>query len=120
MRGDEAKGTGLPAWLDGQTIAIIGAVLTVAVGISAMILVSTVGIRAEMGTQISGLRTEVHSMHKVLTDRLEALDGRLRNVEQTVAEIRSSVDGLEKRLQHVELHVRESLETAHVVQRPTG
>ena len=85
MRGDEVKGKGLPAWLDGQTIAIIGTVLTVAVGISAMILVSTVGIR-----------TQMNDMDKGLTDRLNALDERVRKVEQTVVAIQSSVNRLEE------------------------
>ena len=109
MRGDEVKGTGLPAWLDGQTIAIIGTVLTVAVGISAMILVSTVGIR-----------TQMNDMHKGLTGRLDAVDERVRNVEQTVVAIQSSVNRLAERVRDLEVHVGESLETAHVVQRPAG
>ncbi len=109
MRGDEVKGTGLPAWLDGQTIAVIGTVLTVAVGISAMILVSTVGIR-----------TQINDMDKGLTDRLNALGDRVRKVEQTVVAIQSSVNRLEERVRDVEVHMGESLETAHVVQRPAG
>ena len=109
MRGDEVKGTGLPAWLDGQTIAIIGTVLTVAVGISAMILVSTVGIR-----------TQMNDMDEGLTERLNALDDRVRKVEETVVAIQSNVNNLEKRVHNVESHVRESLETAPVVQRPAG
>ena len=130
MRGDEVKGTGLPAWLDGQTIAIVGTVLTVAVGISAMILVSTVGLRTEAGgirteiggirTEIEGLRTQMNDMHKGLTGRLDALDERVRNVEQTVVAIQSGVNRLAERVRDVEVHVGESLETAHVVQRPAG
>ena len=120
MDGKEVKGKGLPAWLDGQTVAIVGTVLTVAVGISAMILVSTAGIRAEMATQIGGLRTEMSDMRKGLTARLDALDDRLRKLEQTVLVIKHNVNGLEKRVADVEAHVRESLETAQVTQRPDG
>ena len=183
MQGKEARGTGLPAWLDGQTIAIVGTVLTVAVGISTLVLVSTAGIRADMATQIGGLRAEMgglraemrdvraengglraemgglraemrdvraengglrsemgglrtdmgglraemgglraemNDMRKALTARLDALDDRLRNLEQTALVIKLNVGGLEKRVVDVEAHVRESLETAHVMRRPDG
>ena len=130
MKSEEVKATGLPAWLGGQTIAIIGTVLTVAVGISAMMLVSTAGIRTEIGgirteiggirTEVGGLRTEMHSRHQELTDQIHALDDRVRKVELTVVAIQSSVDGLGNRVRDVEAHVGESLETAHVVRRPDG
>ena len=138
MEGNEVKATGLPAWLDGQTIAIIGTVLTVTIGISAMMLVSTAGIRTEIGglrTEISGIRTEmdrqisglrtemgrqISGLRKELTGQLKDLDGRMRTVEQTVVTIQSSVDGLGIRVRDVEAHVGESLETAHVVRRPDG
>ena len=69
MKGNEVEPTRLPGWLDVQAIAIIGTVLTVAVGIR---------------TEIGGLRTEMHGMHKELTDQIDALDDRVRKVELTV------------------------------------
>ena len=44
----QARRRNLPTWLDGQTIAIIGTMLTVGVGIGAMVLASTSAMRAEM------------------------------------------------------------------------
>jgi len=121
MKDKGAKRTGLPAWLDGQTVAIIGTVLTVGVGISAMILVVFAGIRAEIGalreemySQIGGLREEMYQMRTELTRRLDALDVRVRGLERTVTVIEHGMKGLESRLRVVEADRRQPLETPHL------
>ena len=110
----EREGLTRPAWLDGQTVTVVSTVLTVGVGIGAMVFASTSSIRGE----VSSIRDEVHGLAKKLEDtqkslaaeitatrlelsaeikatRLElsaeikGLDGRLRVVEQTAAGIQS-------------------------------
>ena len=59
---DTAAGRTLPRWLDGQTIAMIGTVLRVGIGIGAMVLASTSAMRAEMNrlhARIDDVRTEL-------------------------------------------------------------
>ena len=90
------------AWLNGQTLAIVSTVLTVGVGIGAMVFSSTSSIRGEVSslrsevsslrTEVSSLRTEVRGLaakledtRKSLTADIKGLDARLRTVEQDVA-----------------------------------
>lgn len=132
MKGSEVKGAGWPTWLNGQTVAIIGTVFTVAIGIAAMNLVSMTSIRTEMGslrtemgslrtelrTEMGSLRTEMNDMRKELTARLDALDTRLRGLEAIVLRIEHRVTDLEERVSVVEAHSSQSLKTAHLVQQP--
>ena len=86
----------LPTWLDGQTIAIIGTVLTV----GAMILASTSALRAEM----NDLRTE-------LTDRIEDVRTELTaRIEDVREELGTQIAGLDARLRVVE----QSMEASRV------
>ena len=57
----------LPTWLDGQTIAIIGTVLTV----GAMILASTSALRAEMNDLRTELTDRIEDVRTELTARIE-------------------------------------------------
>lgn len=109
-----ARDADLPAWLNGQTVAILGTVFTVAIGIAAMILVSTTGIRTEMGS----LRVEMNDMRRELTAGLDALDTRLRGLETIVLRIGHRVTDLEERASVVEAHTIQPVETAHVAQQP--
>lgn len=99
----------LPTWLDGQTIAIIGTVLTV----GAMILASTSALRAEM----NGLRTEltarIEDVRKELGTQIAGLDARLRVVEQSMAASRAGVPDLQARVRELEAHARQPAEVAH-------
>jgi len=65
-----------PAWLNGQTVAIVSTVLTVGVGIGAMVFASTSSIRGEIKAARAELRTDI-----------QRLDASLRVVEQAVAAI---------------------------------
>ena len=76
----DSDGLALPAWLNGQTVAIVGTVLTVGVAIAAMVFSSTSSIRDEVKATRVELRTEI-----------KGLDARLRVVEQTVAAIEARV-----------------------------
>ena len=69
-----------PGWLNGQTVAIGGAVLTVGLGIGAMVFSSSSSIRGEVKATRLELRTEI-----------KGLDVRSRVVEQAVAAIQAPV-----------------------------
>ena len=83
---------------NGQTVAMIGTTLTVAVGIAAMIFASTSAIRVELRTEIrrvdatiaqmrKELSAEIEGVREELSDDIQGLDGRLRVVEQTLAAV---------------------------------
>ena len=72
----DRNGLALPAWLNGQTVAIVGTVLTVGVGIGGMVFASTSSIRGEIKAARAESRTDI-----------QGLDARLRVVEQAVAAI---------------------------------
>ena len=121
----------LPTWLDGQTIAIIGAVLTVGIGIGAMVLASTSAMRAEMNglhARIDDVRkeltTKIDDVRKELTGKIEGvrtqlgaqiagLDARVRVVEQSMEATRIGVPDLQVRVRELEAHARQPAETAH-------
>lgn len=110
----------LPTWLDGQTIAIIGTVLTV----GAMILASTSALRAEMNDlrteltdRIEDVRTEltarIEDVRKELSTQIAGLDARLRVVEQSMEASRVGVPDLQARVRELEAHARQPAEVAH-------
>ena len=72
---------------NGQTVAMIGTTLTVAVGIAAMIFASTSAIRVELRTEIRRVDATIAQMRKELSADIKGLDGRLRVVEQTLAAV---------------------------------
>lgn len=116
----QAAGKTLPRWLDGQTIAIIGTVLTVGIGIGAMVLASTSAMRAEMNrlhARIDDVRTEliarIDDVRKELGAQIDGLDMRLRVVEQSMEATRSGVPDLQARVRELEAHAREPVDAAH-------
>ena len=50
-----AKAKGLPAWLDGGSVAVVGTVLTAAIGLDAMDMASSSATRAQVDTRIDVL-----------------------------------------------------------------
>ena len=87
----EAPRPGLPAWLDGQTVAIIGAFFTGGVGIAALVLATTSALRTDFKTDIAVLREEVKSDIGELREEVKGIDARLRLVEIDVAAIRATL-----------------------------
>ena len=115
-----AVGRTLPPWLDGQTIAIIGTVLTVGIGIGAMVLASTSAMRAEMNglhARIDDVRKEltakIEDVRKELGAQIEGLDARVRVVEQSMDATRVGVPDLQARVRGLEAHVQQPAEAAH-------
>ena len=118
-------------WLDGQTIAIVSAVLTVGVGIGAMVFASTSsirdevsGIRDEVGglaTKLedtrNGLSAEIETVRSELRGEIEILRSELRGeikatrlelrgeIKATRLELRDDIKGLDARLRNVETDV---------------
>ena len=78
-------GLAQPAWLDGQTIAIVSTVLAVGVGIGAMVFSSTSSLRGEIKAVHSELSDEIKAVRSGLSEEIRGLDARLRTVEQDVA-----------------------------------
>ena len=110
----------LPPWLYGQTIAIIGTVLTVAIGIGAMVLASTSAMTAEMNglhTRIDDVReeltTKIEDVRKELGAQIAGLDARVRVVEQSMEATRVGVPDLQARVRELEAHARQPAEAAH-------
>ena len=98
MKQERARFT-LPAWLEPQTVAILGTLLTVGIGVGALVQ-----------TSFTGLRDEMKEMRQELNAKIGRLDDRLRAVEIDVAAIRTSVLGLEARVRIVEEHARHPIE----------
>ena len=120
QEASQAARRSLPTWLDGQTIAIIGTVLTVGVGIGAMILASTSALRAEMNglhARIDDVRTElltrIDDVRKELSAQIRGLDARLRVVEQSMQAIQGGLPDLQARVRELEAHARQPPKTAH-------
>ena len=107
------------AWLNGQTIAIVSTVLTVGVGIGAMVFSSTSSIRGEVASlrgevasirgEVSGLRsegaslrTEVHGLAAKLEDTRKSLSAEIKAAR---SELSDDIKGLDARLRTVEQDV---------------
>ena len=128
---NQAVGRTLPTWLDGQTIAIIGTVLTVGIGIGAMVLASTSAMRAEtdrlhariddvhreLTAKIEDVRKEltakIEDVRKELGAQIAGLDARVRVVEQSMEATRVGVPDLQARVRGLETHTRQPAKAAH-------
>lgn len=91
-----------PMCLNGQTVAIVSTVLTVGLGIGAMVFASTSNIRGEIGGirgEIGGIRGEIDSLAANLNDTRESLSA---EIEATRVELRAEIKGLDGRLRVVE------------------
>ena len=112
MKQERARFT-LPAWLEPQTVAILGTLLTVGIGIGALVQTSFAGLRDEftgLRGEFAGLRHEMKEMRQELNAKIGKLDDRLRAVEIDVAAIRVSVLGLDARVRVVEEHAKHPIE----------
>ena len=117
----------LPAWLEPQTVAILGTLLTVGIGVGALVQTSFSDLRDEFAGlrgefthlrgeftglrgEFTGLRHEMKEMRQELNAKIGKLDDRLRAVEIDVAAIRVSVLGLDARVRVVEEHAKHPIE----------
>ena len=99
MKNEQTSARGIPAWLDGRTVALIGTVCTVGLGVAATNLASTAALRSDINERFNsvnerfaGLEARVNARIDAtrleLGHRIDGLDSRLRAVEVGVAEIR--------------------------------
>ena len=124
----------LPAWLEPQTVAILGTLLTVGIGVGALVQTSFSGLRDEFAGlrgefthlrgeftglrgeftglrgEFTGLRHEMKEMRQELNAKIGKLDDRLRAVEIDAAAIRVGVLGLDARVRVVEEHAKHPIE----------
>ena len=105
----QRDGLAQPGWLDGQTIAIVSTVLTVGVGIGAMVFSSTSSIRSEISGirgEVDGLATKLEDTRKSLTAEIKATRSELRDEIKAVrSELSAEIKGLDGRLRNVEQDV---------------
>ena len=106
----ENTGLALPAWLDGRTIALLTAMLT----LGAMMqtahsrLASDIDqLRRDLDTNVGEVRVELKAVRDELRTDMAKLDDRLRSVEVDVAAIRMATTGLDARVRTVEELVRQ-------------
>ena len=102
MKSERTAAQCLPAWLDGRTVAVIGTVFTVGIGLGTMNLASSSGMRAHVDTRIGDVNARIEHVNTRIREvdtginrridglgvRIDGLDRRLRAVEVGVAEIR--------------------------------
>ena len=92
----------LPEWLDSRTIALIGTMLTVGLGIAALVLASSSATKsrienldANLSSRIEKVRTElgarIEDVRKELLSEVSAVEERLRIVELDVVAIRTEM-----------------------------
>ena len=113
----QRDGLAQPAWLDGQTIAIVSTVLAVGVGIGAMVFSSTSSLRGEIKAVRSELSDEIKTVRSELSEEIKAvrsglseeirgLDARLRTVEQDVAVVDARLRTVEQDVAVVDARLR--------------
>lgn len=95
MKNEQTSVRGIPAWLDGRTVALIGTVCTVGLGVAATSLASVSALRSDMNARfngvnerIVGVEASVNARIDGVNARIDGLDSRLRAVEVGIAEIR--------------------------------
>ena len=98
MKNELAAAKGLPSWLDGRTVALVGTVLTVGIGLGAMVIASSSATRAHVDTRIGDVNLRIGDVNTRIDDvntridglsaRIDGLDHRLTAVQVGVAEIR--------------------------------
>ena len=94
------------AWLDAQTVAIVGTVLTVGVGIGAMVFSATASIRGEVSNirgEVRGLAEKLADTHDSLAAEIKATRLELRGeIKATRLELMGEIKGLDARVRIVE------------------
>ena len=94
----------------GQTIAIVSTVLTVGVGIGAMVFSSTSSIRDEVRDEVASIRDEVRGEIASIRREVRGLAGKLEDTHRSLAseikatrlELGEEIKGLDARVRVVE------------------
>ena len=111
MKNELAAAKGLPAWLDGRTVAIVGTVLTVGVGLGAMVIASSSATRAHVDTRIGDVNLRIDDVNTRIDDvntRIDGLDrGLSARIDRLDRRLSARIDGLDRRLSAVQVGVAE-------------
>ena len=112
MKNEQTSVRGIPAWLDGRTVALIGTVCTVGLGVAATSLASVSALRSDMNARfngvnerIVGVEASVNARIDGVNDRIDGLDSRLRAVEVGIAEIRGRLRAVEVGIAEIRGHL---------------
>ena len=109
MENEQASAHGLPAWLDGRTIALVGAVFTVGIGLGTMNLASESAIRAHIDTRIGDVNTRITGVETSLNRRITDTNTRITDTNARITDLGTSlnarIDGLDSRLRGVEVGI---------------
>ena len=104
MKNELAAAKGLPAWLDGQTVAIAGMVLTAVIGLGALIVASSSATRAHIDTRFDELILNIDTRFDEVIMPIDGLD---RGLNARIDGLSVRMDGLDRRLTAVQVGVAE-------------
>ena len=118
MKNERKAARGLPAWLDGSTVAIIGTVCTVGLGVAATNLASTSALRTDVNARFNGVNARfdgVNARFDGVNARIDGVDASVNaridgvnaRIDATRLELGSRIDGLDARLRGVEIGIAE-------------
>ena len=89
MKNEQASAHGLPAWLDGRTVALIGTVCTVGLGVAAANFASTSAIRAHIDTRIGDVNTRITGVEASLNTRIMDVE---KNLNRRITDVEKSLN----------------------------
>ena len=104
MKNERAAAKGLPAWLDGRTVAIVGTVLTVGIGLGAMVIASSSATRAHVDTRIGDVNLRIDDVNTLIDGLDRGLSARIDRLDRRLS---ARIDGLDRRLSAVQVGVAE-------------
>ena len=98
MKNEQAAAKGLPAWLDGGNAAVIGTVLTAAIGLGAMVMASSSGTRAHVDTRIDDVNKRIGDVNANVNTRIGGVNKRIDDVHTRIGDVNTRIDRLDDRL----------------------
>ena len=98
MKNEQAAAKGLPAWLDGGNAAVIGTVLTAAIGLGAMVMASSSGTRAHVDIRIDDVNKRIGGVNKRIDDVNANVNKRIDDVNKRIDDVHTRIHGLSVRM----------------------
>ena len=94
MKNEQAAAKALPAWLDGGSVAVIGTVLTAAIGLGAM----EMGTRAHIDTRVGDVNANVNARIGGVHTRIDDVHTRIGDVHTRIGDVNTRIDRLDRSL----------------------
>ena len=107
MKNELTATQGLPAWLDGRTVAIIGTVFTFGLGLGTMNLASSSAMRAHVDTRIGDVNARLEDVNSRIGELDTRINRRIDGLSVRIDGLSVRIDGLDRRLRAVEVGVAE-------------